>query len=240
MYIFDGYYILFIVSICVLILSLVHSTRILKHIPDHLVLIVMTSVVVVCAYNYEMGNYIASARIQNGGYFLLAILAVIFFIYFLSNAAISLIGLAAILIFFGAGAVGGVNYGSAWLYNTINLQMSQNTFLIILISALCLTILIWWKLNQSIYFKWLLSFILISISNAFAFSCIVGRINGWLQNSGDTYEILNFTYIGIYITFGFLWYIIPSYITFKPNKNNETQPLLSSSIKKQSLLSKSL
>jgi len=233
MLIYDGYYVLFVTSILVLCLSLVHSTRILKHVPDKLVLLTMTAIVCVSAYNYHVGNYFENYRIENGGYFLMAVVITMFFLNLVTSSGLSLIGVGGLLILICAGVVGGSDYGSDWLYDSMNMKMSQNSFLIVLFVSLCITALVFYYIQLTPTFQWILSVCLISISDALCFSILVGRCVGWYQNTGDTYEVLEFVYFPLYLSLGLMWYIVPSYLTL-PREKEETK----SRDERKSLISK--
>lgn len=216
MIIFDGYYVLFIAALCVLALSLVHSTRIFKHLPDRAVIVTMTSVTCVCAYNYEIGNYAESMRIENGGYFALAVLVTMFFVHFGKDLLIFFIGAAAFLVFITAGMIGGIDYGSAWLRDEMDMSMTTNAFIMVIVAVVVLFGLLYWRLSEKVYFKWLVSVCVICVSDAMAFSVLVGRIGGWYNDTGDTYEVLDFSQVALYLMLAISWYIVPAYLTFNP------------------------
>lgn len=229
--VYDEYYLLFFVSLFLLAISLIHSLRIYKHVPDDVMLVVMTALILVCAYNEEIGAYSPSARIENAGFLMLALLVTSCALWFVKDTCLSLVGVCALVVLLAAGALGGSNYGIDWLYDSTGMKITLNTFLIVLICGISIGGLIWWKLSKSPWFQWILSVLLITFSNALAFSAIVGRSKAWYRDTGDTYAVLDMNSLGLYCLMGLSWYVIPSYTTFKKEtsieSNAEKEPLIS-------------
>lgn len=189
----------------------------------------MTAIVVVCAYNEQIGAYAPSGRIENGGYFIFAVLIVMLFLSLVEDGLIIFVSVGGVLVFVCAGIVGGVDYGSDWLYDHMDMQMTTNGFLIVIAIVVILLMLIYWRMSLSPYYKWVISICIISISDALAFSIITGRLSGWYNDTGDSYDVLDFSLIALYILLGVSWYMVPSYLTYEPRlegTSKERQPLI--------------
>lgn len=212
----DTYYILFIAAWFVLLISFIHAIHIVQTLPDKLILILLSALIVVCAYNAVIGNYVTSLQIENAGYFMLAWVIVAWILNFTYDSIGTLIGIVCVLLFLGAGALGGSDYGSSWLYDQTNMHITTNAFLLIMIVMISIGFLIWWKLSSNPWFLWIISVLLLMISNGFSFSIIVGRCEGWRDNTGDSYGVLTIdASLVTYLLAGLAWYIIPSYLSYK-------------------------
>lgn len=217
--VWDPYYVLFATAILVLFFSLVHSLRLMPRAPDRTLLALMTSIVLVSAYNEEIGDYVQSAQIESAGYFMLAVFTVAFLLSFAFESIGSLVAVISILVFLGAGALGGSDLGSSWLYSSTGLEMTTNTFLIVLIPSVVVGAILWWKLRQSPWFQWIISVALLVICNTFALSIIAGKLVAGFTDPSYTIWAIDWE-LGVEFALGFLWYCLPSYLSFRHYSDN--------------------